>query len=137
MRVTWAVAAVVLVGVLGGCSSGTDSDSGVGESSQSPDTESGQQQPDGKFTQTWSKDYSRTTCQEWLASMSRNENFVAAADILVGARSVDDADAGIPEDNLIRQFSGDITDACSVAGDQKLNEIGAAVYLTEKVTFKP
>jgi len=92
--------------------------------------------PAGKFDQTWPKDYAHTTCREWLNKMSQHENFVAAAVMLVGARAVDDKDAGMPSDDMINEFRDGITTAC-VVPSMKLSEVGAALYLTEKARFKP
>jgi hypothetical protein len=91
----------------------------------------------GKFDQTWPKDYGRTTCGEWTNKMSQKQNFVAAADMLVGARAVDNADAGLPSDDLIKKFRDDITDACEADASQRLNGIAAATYLVDKATYKP
>lgn len=133
MKRLTSVAACVLLAVLtASCGTSTDEASdGSDTSTTETDDSAG-----GKFEQTWPKDYGRTTCREWNNEMSQNENFVAAADILVGSQGVDSDDAGLPDDELIEQFRDGITNAC-VEPSMKVNEIGALLYLTERATFKP
>jgi hypothetical protein len=114
----------------------SDVDSKSVPSSAADAPSGGDSSPVGKYDQTWPKDYSHTTCREWLNKMSQHENFVAAADMLVGARSVDDKDAGLPSDELVDEFRDGVTTAC-VEPAMKLTDVAAALYLTEKARFKP
>lgn len=106
--------------LLAGCSTGTSS--GDADSSS-------------KYAQTWAKDYGDTTCDEWKQQMTPAQQFAAAADMLVSARSVDGG-KGLPPDSLVNDFEGGITTAC-VVGTMKLNDIGAALYVTEGSRYRP
>lgn len=89
-----------------------------------------------KYTQTWSKSYSSTSCDEWNSEMSDGQRFAAAADMLAGARNNGDGGSGLPNDSLIGQFQGGVTTAC-VVPSANIAEIGAGLYLTERETFRP
>ena len=49
----------------------------------------------GKYTQTWGKAYSDTTCSEWHSQMSDAQQWAAAADMLTGARNKGDDGTGL------------------------------------------
>lgn len=65
-----------------------------------------------KYEQTWSQDYSSTTCEEWSTAMTEHQQFAAAADILASARNKIDGGTGLPPDDLIRDFQAAVTDSC-------------------------
>lgn len=109
--------------LLAGCAS-TDDGSGAGTSSTS------------KYDQTWDTSYAETTCTQWLEEMSPQQRFAAAADMLTGARNKGDGGDGLPSDDLINEFKAGVDNAC-VEPTAKLAEIGAALYLTERSTFRP
>jgi hypothetical protein len=106
---------------LGACSG--SSDGGAGD-----DTD--------KYTQTWAKSYSATSCSEWNGVMSEEQQFAAAADMLAGARNRGDGGTGLPDDSLIEQFQGGVTTAC-VEPTANVAEIGAVLYLSERAIFSP
>jgi hypothetical protein len=92
-----------------------------------------------KYQQTWAKSYSSTTCTDWNSAMTTQQQFVAAADMLTGARNKDHS-TGVPPNLLVRNFQADITQACSVQGTAdslKLTEVGVSIYLLGDDTYKP
>lgn len=127
---TWPIIAgfVVLVGGCGVLIDAISDDSGETPDSISTGTTS-------KFDQTWPKNYASTTCSEWNAQMDDHQQFVAAADMLVGARKLDGGKT-LPSDALIRNFQGGVTTAC-IIDTLALAEVGAALYLTEGPRYKP
>src|SRR5689334_3235311 len=92
-----ALAALALV-LLAGCSSTSDSATG----GDAP----------GKYDQTWATPYSQTTCADWGSRMNDHEQWVAAADMLTGARNKGDGGDGMPSDALIDEFQSGVTTAC-------------------------
>jgi len=92
----------------------------------------------GKFDQTWKKSYGKTKCDEWLNDMTQRQNFIAAADMLVGSQEVDGG-TGLPSDSLIKRFRDDITSVCETdyGYSQPLTDMAVFVYLTDKPTYKP
>ena len=83
-----------------------------------------------EFSQTWTKAYSETTCAEYKSQMTPDQQRVMAADMLVSARSVDKVTT-MPGDQMVGTFRDGLTTAC-VVDTAKMNEMGAALYLTEK-----
>lgn len=67
--------------------------------------------------------------------MTDDQQWVAAADMLTGARSADGGD-DLPSDSLVDEFQAGVTEAC-VIPSMKLAEIGAGLYLTERTRFRP
>jgi len=90
----------------------------------------------GKYDQTWSQPYSSTTCAEWDSEMTADEQWVAAADMLTGARNKGDGRTGLPPDSLVSTFRGGITTAC-VVDTMSIADVGAGLYLTERTRFAP
>ena len=91
---------------------------------------------DDKYTQTWSKSYGSTSCDDWNSKMTDAQQFAAAADMLTGARNSGDGGSGLPDDSLIKQFQGGVTTAC-VIPTAIITGIGADLYVTERGTFSP
>ena len=91
---------------------------------------------DDKYDQTWSGSYSSTTCAEWNAEMTGDQQWAAAADMLTSARNKRDGGQGLPPDYLVDRFVGGI-DAVCVVRDMSLAEAGASLYLTERDRFRP
>lgn len=92
-----------------------------------------------KYTQTWGQSYSNTTCAQWNGQMTSAQRFAAAADMLTGARNKGDGGTGLPTDELIRRFQGDVTEGCSVSTAQTMSvaETGAAIYLIGRSQYQP
>lgn len=107
-HVGWLPVAVLLFGCGSGSSTalGTDSD---------------------KYTQTWPTSYGRTTCADWSGSMTAQQRFAAAADILTATSSE------VPSDDLANRLVADISEACSApaATTQTLTDVSAAVTLLD------
>jgi hypothetical protein len=121
-----AIGVVVLIAVIFGLAScGSGSDSG---SSYTPNETS-------KYTQTWTKAYSETTCDDWNTQLTSAQKFAASADMLAGARNKGDGGTGLPSDALINEFSGGITNVC-VEPTMALTDAAVGLYLTEP-RFKP
>ena len=108
----------VLFGVLSTVGSGKDDTSTEADNSAS------------KYTQTWSKQYSETTCSDWSGEMTGQQQFAAAADILTSARNKIDNGTGLPSDVLIREFEGGITNVC-VEPTTTLTNATYGLYATE------
>lgn len=68
--------------------------------------------------------------------MTSAQRFAAAADMLVGARSVDGG-KGLPPDSLINQFAGDIAEACEAGDVLPLNVVAVGTYVIGKQTYGP
>lgn len=68
--------------------------------------------------------------------MGSQQQFVAAADMLVGARSADGGD-GFPPDSLIRQFEADVDVACEPVATATIVDIATGIYLTGKAQYGP
>ena len=92
---------------------------------------------DSRYTQTWPKSYSSTTCQEWAATMTEQQKFAAAADMLTSARNKGDGGKGVPPDALITYFQSGISNVCPTAPSMSLAETGATLYLTERTKLRP
>jgi len=90
-----------------------------------------------KFNQTWPTGYGQTTCQQWLAEMTSAQKFVAAADMLVGARSHDDENAGLPSDSLIRSFENDIGQGCEPIATMTISDAAVSIYLIGRDQYAP
>lgn len=120
MRLKVAAAAAVLV-VASACSSSTDT--GTDDSTS-------------KYTQTWPKSYSATTCTDWTREMTDAQQWAAAADMLTGARNKGDGGTGLPPDSLITEFQSGVTTAC-VVPTMSLSDVGAGLYLTDHARFRP
>lgn len=110
---------LALMVLLGGCGSSGSSDSA-----------------DEKYTQTWGKQYSATSCDEWLNQMSPGQRFAASADMLTGARNKGDGGTGVPEDDLIDEFAAGVDSTCD-AGASSLAEAGALTYLADRSHYRP
>lgn len=85
-----------------------------------------------KYTQTWAKAYNQTTCADWRQQMDDHQQFVMAADMLLGAQRDDQPDAPIPPDRQIQKFLDAIDGTCVGAGEQlgvKVTEVAASLYL--------
>jgi hypothetical protein len=72
------------------------------------------------YNQTRTKSYGLTTRGDWNDEMTESEQWVAAADILTGARENWGGGDDLPPDSLITGFQRDITEACSVDDDHQL-----------------
>ena len=88
----------------------------------------------GKYDQTWSKNYSDTTCLEFRTSMTEQQRWAAAADMLTGARTKGDGITGMPSDQLVTTFLQGVKTAC-VVDTMSVAETGATLYLTERTLF--
>lgn len=88
-----------------------------------------------RYTQTWSRPYSETTCDDWNGSMTPAQQFAAAADILASARNKIDGATGLPPDSLIVEFQAGITNVC-VIPTMTLTDATYGLYSTEP-RFQP
>jgi hypothetical protein len=121
-------ALLIVALALTGCTSG-----GSGSATSGPAAIS-------KYTQTWSKPYASTTCDEWNSAMTAHQQFAAAADMLTGARNNGDGGSGLPPDLLVIGFELDISKACSLpatSATQLLAETAATVYLVGRAQYRP
>ena len=89
------------------------------------------------YNQAWTKSYGLTTCGDWNEQMTDSQQWVAAADILTGARKKWDGGEDRPADSLITRFQRDITEACSLDDDQQLPEIAVGAYLIGRDRYSP
>lgn len=88
-----------------------------------------------KYAQTWTKTYSKTTCSDWLKTMTPTQQFAAAADILTSGRNKVDNGTGMPSDSLIMDFQAATTDYC-VVPTMTLTDATYAVYMDDR-KFRP
>lgn len=87
------------------------------------------------YTQTWGKDYADTTCGDWNAQMTDEQQFAAAADILASAWDKIEGSSDFPSDSLITEFQGGISKAC-IEDTMTLTDVSYGVYTTEP-RFEP
>lgn len=80
-----------------------------------------------KYAQTWTKTYSKTTCSDWLNTMTPAQQFASAADILTSVRNQLDKGTGMPSDTLIKDFQAATTEYC-VIPSMTLADAAYAVY---------
>src|SRR5207253_6020628 len=73
-------------------------------STSSPSTE-------GKYNQTWTTAYSKTTCGDYLNSMTSKQRWAMAADMLTSLRQVDGGN-GLPADGQVTRFQVDVATGC-------------------------
>lgn len=131
------VASAVLMTVAG-CGGASKVDTSMPGLSDGPTTASAPKtHAVGKYEQTWPHSYAKTTCGQFLAKMNAHQRFVAAADMLSGARDNGDGGHGVAPDKLIRKFIADVDDACGVTTSSKLADIAAGIYLTERAKYEP
>jgi hypothetical protein len=90
-----------------------------------------------RYNQAWTKSYGLTTCGDWNEQMTDSQQWVAAADILTGARKKWDDGEDRPPDSLITQFQRDIAEACSVDDDHQPPEIAVGAYLIGPDRYSP
>lgn len=110
--------------------------SACGGAAATPATESATRTPSpDKYAQTWTKTYSKTTCPDWLKTITPAQQFAAAADILTSGRNKIDKGTGMPSDALIRDFQNATTTYCTIPG-MTLTDATYAVYLDGK-RFRP
>lgn len=87
-----------------------------------------------KYEQTWPYSYSETTCAEWSSEMDNHQQFVAAADMLLGARSVDGSEDMV-SDGMIDDFSAGVSNVC-IEPSMSIADVAVGLYLTEP-QFQP
>jgi hypothetical protein len=121
-----AVAAIASLSALGG--DGGDSATTAGTS---PAEAAG-----SSYAQSWPRDYTSTTCHEFLNEMTARQQFAASADMLASARVKGDGGA-MPTNALILAFESGLKNACPVVPGLALAEAGAGLYLTERARFAP
>lgn len=115
------IVAIITLLVLGGCSStpstsDTDQHSMTSSSRSAPakgSNETADEAATDKYTQTWPKTYSTTTCEDWQDAMTQAQTWAAAADILTSGRNTIDGGTGLPPDSLITSFRDDISEGCA------------------------
>lgn len=69
--------------------------------------------------------------------MSSAQKFAAAADMLVGARSTDDKNAGLPSDSLINSFEGDIDQGCEPIATMTIGDAATGLYMIGRSQYSP
>ncbi len=91
-----------------------------------------------KYVQTWPRDYRVTTCNDWRDSMSNQQRFVAAGDLLVTLRK-HDGDGSLPSDQMIGAFALDMSDMCAAPAGQvaTILDMAPLLYLAFPTEFKP
>lgn len=115
------IVAIIPLLLIGACSSTTstsDTDQRSTASSSRPapgkgSTETANEPATDKYTQTWTKSYSTTTCEDWQDAMTQAQTWAAAADILTSGRNKIDGGTGLPSDSLITSFRDDISEGCA------------------------
>lgn len=90
-----------------------------------------------KYTQTWTKAYSETTCEDWRSLMDEHQKFVMAADILFTSQKKVKSDVSIPDDALIGQFQGQIQGLCLTHPTDEVTTAAFLVWTTGNDVFAP
>lgn len=98
-----------------------------------PDITTADTSATGKFTKTWARSYSDTTCKELRTVMTGQQAFVAAADMLVNARVATDSSLPFPSDDLINMFENDILTGCDtdVSSADNIVNIATSIILID------
>jgi hypothetical protein len=63
--------------------------------------------------------------------MDEHEQYVAGADMLLGAAHTHDPDAGLPPDPKIAVFTQQLSTACSAEGTMSIVDAGATLVLID------
>lgn len=98
------------------------------------DKDPAQSEPD-KYEQTWQPSYSDTSCTDWATKMSDEQQFAAAAEILVSAWAKIEGSSRFPSDSLIGLFQDAIDDSC-VIDSMAITDASFAAYNDSDV-FRP
>jgi hypothetical protein len=93
----------------------------------------GAEPDDDKYTQTWPKPYSQTTCLEYRTEMTANQAWVMAADMLTGARDK------LPSDAMASDFAKQMFTACEpdIAAAETMVDVGASVLVLDSALKTP
>lgn len=93
----------------------------------------------GKYEQTWTAaSYGETRCTDWADEMTAHERWVAAADMLFGARR-QDGDEELPPHRLVDAFHDAIDEVCTNEGGElnlTISEVAAPLYVLS-ADFRP
>lgn len=100
---------------------------------RSGDTPKSETASTSKYDQTWSKAYNSTTCAELKGSMTQQQRWAMAADMLVGARKADGITA-MPSDDLVNAFTGDTLEACTI-DSATVTDIGGSLYAIGRAQY--
>lgn len=82
---------------------------------------------DSKYTQTWAKPYSSTTCADYLNEMTSKQQWVAAADMLTSVRKVDGG-TRLPADGLVARFRSDVATGCQSESTAAIGDVAVVIY---------
>jgi len=93
---------------------------------------------DDKYTQTWPKPYSQTTCDDYQTQMTEKQAWVMAADMLTGARNMDE-ETGLPSDALVSDFADQLLTACEpeIAATQPMTDVATTLFLLDRTLKQP
>jgi hypothetical protein len=86
-----------------------------------------------RFKQTWTTAYSATTCGDWNYSMTPEQRWTMAADLLFAVRGVNQ----LPPDDLSTEFGSAISFDCTATDDVTVIEIAAALYTLAPDAYGP
>ena len=92
----------------------------------------GNDEPSGKYEQTWRKAYGNTTCRDFVRRMDDHERWVMAADMLFSAQRGDDPGAPLPPDRQVDTMEAAMREGCRGPGAElgiKVTEVAAALYV--------
>jgi hypothetical protein len=83
-----------------------------------------------RYRQTWKTSYGATTCTQWTKSMSDNERFVAAHDMIIALKAKDQSDT------FASAFAGNVTKGCAgVPVGIKLADVAAGIATLDTTDF--
>ena len=89
------------------------------------------QVPEGKYTQTWKPHYDKTSCKDYQHVMTPHERWVAAADMLVAARSTITNEV-FPPDPLVDGYAEGIDMVCTANPKFNIALAAAGLYAQDE-----
>jgi hypothetical protein len=89
----------------------------------------------GQYEQTWTLSYDKMTCAQWLGQMDAHQQYVAGADMLLGAARTKASNVGLPPDSYVRRFTQQLTTACTAEGTMTITDAGVALVMTDPTLY--
>ena len=130
MKHTFLVPTAIAALALTGCSwNASSQDSTPVPSASASSSSDFKSLPDtDKYHQSWRKQYEVTSCDEFLQSMTAQEQWVTSADMLTAARGELDGADGLPPDALVDDFTAGLQKECQTSSPKSIAAAGATLY---------
>jgi hypothetical protein len=88
-----------------------------------------------KYEQTWDTAYSSTTCTQFAGEMTDDERFAMAADMITGAATDKNPDAGLPPDSLVKDVVSQMSTACEAEGSVVMTDIAVGLFMIDSSLY--